>query len=165
MRKSELISDSLKLSLTFRCPEEICKASTDFIQKNPLQIQKDVRTTSTVQGKAIQCYAAKSEKELPIVVEGLLHKIAIKLKTVWDQPRRPTVLLLGRYSSDRPYNMPQLKRTFGASIDIDFSTVHRSKGTEADYVLVLNVTDGHRGFPSKIEDDPVLQSAMPLGMV
>lgn len=56
--------------------------------------------------------------------------------------------------------MAELKRICGQKIDIEFTTVHSSKGTEADYVLMLNVIGGRKGFPSEIEDDPILQSAM-----
>jgi len=62
-------------------------------------------------------------------------------------------LLFGTLSSE------SVKRS---DIDINFSTVHSSKGTEADYVLVLNFTRGRKGFPSEIEDDPILQCAMLL---
>ena len=51
----------------------------------------------------------------------------------------------------------QLKK-FGLSVSqrVEFSTVHRAKGREADYVIVLDLTDGRWGFPSSIEDDPLL---------
>ena len=39
---------------------------------------------------------------------------------------------------------------------IEFSTVHRAKGDEADYVFLMNVNDGYLGFPSTIENDPIL---------
>lgn len=152
----------LQLTQTFRCPEEICKISSDFVQQNPLQLKKEVKTTSTVTGKVLQCYAAKSDDELLELVESTLTRIAAKLKTVWDLPPKPTIMLLGRYRSDRPYNMPELKRICGPNIEINFTTVHSSKGTEADYVLILNVTRGRKGFPSEIADDPILQAAMPL---
>ena len=152
----------LQLTQTFRCPDEICKISSSFVQKNPIQIVKDVRTTSTVRGKAIQCYAAKRPNELGSLVARTVSKIARKLNAVWDQPRKPTIMLLGRYRSDRPDNMSELKQICGPSIDISFSTVHSSKGTEADYVLMLNVVRGRKGFPSEITDDPILQCAMPL---
>lgn len=42
-----------------------------------------------------------------------------------------------------------------------FSTAHSFKGLEAEYVFVLNVVQGTRGFPSQIQDDPALQLAMP----
>jgi DNA helicase-4 len=34
--------------------------------------------------------------------------------------------------------------------------VHRAKGAEADYVVILSVTSGRTGFPSEIADDPLL---------
>ena len=37
-----------------------------------------------------------------------------------------------------------------------FLTVHQAKGLEADYVILLNCNSGTYGFPSAIEDDPVL---------
>ena len=38
--------------------------------------------------------------------------------------------------------------------------MHGSKGLEADYVVLPNVTSGTFGFPSQITDDPVLALAM-----
>jgi DNA helicase-4 len=46
-------------------------------------------------------------------------------------------------------------------LKIEFRTAHGSKGLEAEYVFVLNVVEGTRGFPSQIQDDPALQLAMP----
>ena len=36
-------------------------------------------------------------------------------------------------------------------------TVHASKGLQADYVFILNNKNGRKGFPSKIEDAPVMK--------
>src|SRR5690348_8572890 len=46
-------------------------------------------------------------------------------------------------------------------VHLRFLTVHRSKGLEADWVILLNVIQGTLGFPSQIEDDPILQLALP----
>ncbi|MEH6613774.1 UvrD-helicase domain-containing protein, partial [Pseudomonas marincola] len=151
----------LKLTMTFRCPVEICNVSNYFVQQNPIQITKVVTTTSSVSGKAIQCYAAESMDDLSELVKTTLTKIEAKLKTVWDLPRKPSIMLLGRYRSDEPHNMAELRRICGPTIDLTFTTVHSSKGTEADYVLILNVIQGRKGFPSEIADDPILQCAMP----
>ena len=43
--------------------------------------------------------------------------------------------------------------------NIKFSTIHAAKGSEADYVFIFNITDGFLGFPSGIEDDPLLKLA------
>ena len=40
-------------------------------------------------------------------------------------------------------------------------TVHGSKGLEADHVIVLDVSSGRMGFPSEIEDDPLLDLVLP----
>lgn len=151
----------LQLTRTFRCPEQICTVSSDFVQQNPLQLPKPVTTTSTVTGNTIQCFAAGSPEEMAQMVERMLERIAGKLQAVWDSPRKPSIMLLGRYRSDKPVHWERLKAICGPGIDLIFSTCHSSKGTESDYVLLLNVIKGRKGFPSEIEDDPILQIAMP----
>ena len=44
---------------------------------------------------------------------------------------------------------------------MEFLTIHRSKGAEADYVILPGMVD--RGFPNLRADDPVLSLAMPNG--
>ena len=39
---------------------------------------------------------------------------------------------------------------------IEFLTVHKSKGLEADYVILLQCNKDIYGFPSLVSDDPVL---------
>ena len=46
-------------------------------------------------------------------------------------------------------------------MEVEFLTAHRSKGREADYVILPGMI--HRGFPSLRSDDPVLSLAMPDG--
>ncbi|MBK8972351.1 MAG: hypothetical protein IPM37_13735 [Hahellaceae bacterium] len=70
-------------------------------------------------------------------------------------------MLLGRYRDDEPIEFQGWKNKFGDRLMINFRTVHGSKGLEAEYVFVLNVIQGTRGFPSQIQDDPTLQLAMP----
>ncbi|GGH01780.1 hypothetical protein GCM10007415_42380 [Parapedobacter pyrenivorans] len=41
-------------------------------------------------------------------------------------------------------------------IDISYLTAHRSKGTEADNVIVLKLRNHLLGFPNKMTDDPLL---------
>ena len=56
-------------------------------------------------------------------------------------------------------NLSSLKRISASVKNIKFSTIHSAKGSEADYVFILNVSDGFLGFPSTIEDDPLLKLA------
>ena len=41
--------------------------------------------------------------------------------------------------------------------DITFLTAHRSKGLGFDNVIIINAINGTYGFPSMIEEDPVMQ--------
>jgi DNA helicase-4 len=70
-------------------------------------------------------------------------------------------MLLGRYRDDEPAALAVWKARFGDRLKIEYKTAHGSKGLEAEYVFVLNVIQGTRGFPSQIQDDPALQLAMP----
>jgi len=44
---------------------------------------------------------------------------------------------------------------------VSFLTVHKSKGLEADYVVILDVTARRNGFPSQLQNDPVLTLVLP----
>ena len=66
-----------------------------------------------------------------------------------------TVLLLGRYNHLRPTNMSGLSRQY-PGLQFTYKTVHRSKGLEADYVVVLGLCSAKYGFPAEITDDPLL---------
>lgn len=49
-----------------------------------------------------------------------------------------------------------------AALQVRFSTMHSAKGLEADYVIVLDAISGRWGFPSEIDDDPVLNLVLGL---
>jgi DNA helicase IV len=71
-----------------------------------------------------------------------------------------SVLLLGRYNFLRPEELPQLHRCY-QNLSLKFMTVHRSKGLEADHVVVLKASSDRMGFPSVIVDDPLLDLVLP----
>ena len=43
------------------------------------------------------------------------------------------------------------------NIDLRYLTVHKSKGLEADNVIVVNMNNDKLGFPSQIEEDKILR--------
>lgn len=155
---------TLSLSTTFRCPQHLCEVSSRFIQQNPVQIRKAVRTTNPLTKTPLLAFALKDESGIPGLVESQLEDLNGYVRDGRIQPikgRRVSAMLLGRYRSDRPASLDQWKARFGDVLDLEFKTAHGSKGLEADYVFILNVIEGTRGFPSQIQDDPVLQMAMP----
>ena len=61
------------------------------------------------------------------------------------------MLVLTRYRrSEHALSLPPCRE----GLHIDTSTVHRAKGREAEFVVVVDLTDGRYGFPSRVEDDP-----------
>lgn len=154
----------LTLNTTFRCPQHVCDVSSNFIQANPAQIKKSVSTTNPLTRTPMQAYGFASQDSIPGHVEGQLaemHRYASDGKLVPLKGTHITIMLLGRYRDDRPLAMEAWQRRFGDHLKIEFRTAHGSKGLEAEYVFVLNVVQGTRGFPSQIQDDPALQLAMP----
>ena len=63
--------------------------------------------------------------------------------------------IIGRYNALKPDYLRDLNYDF-PDLDIKYSTVHRSKGLEADFVILIGLTSGRHGFPCEIVDDPVL---------
>ena len=138
------------LSRTFRFAGGILGPSTAFVKRNPNQTQRPLLPASRAEDEGFAIVADSSTKR---GVERALKDIEAKARS---QPR--TVLELGRYLR-RPGEVPVPRRR--GSLRVEFSTVHRAKGREADYVIVRDLNDGSRGFPSKIEDDPLLELVLP----
>ncbi|MGD6091775.1 3'-5' exonuclease, partial [Xanthomonas citri pv. citri] len=71
-----------------------------------------------------------------------------------------SVFVLGRYNDDqRRYVPSNWTQACGDVLTVQFMTMHASKGSEADYVILPSMVWG--GFPSLRQDDPVLALAMP----
>lgn len=157
-------STRLMLNTTFRCPTQLCEASSAFVQANPRQIKKTVETTNLYAKKALHAFAAETQ---PLALERLeqdlqsMYDFARGGKLSADSGDRISVMMLGRYNNDEPRGWRRWQRRFADFLHIEYRTVHSSKGLEADYVMLLNVVEGMMGFPSQITDDPVLQIAMP----
>lgn len=146
-------TDINKIETTYRFGNPLVHDSAEFIQRNPVQIRKDIHP-----------FNSKAQTELEYV--GYTnHLFLAKLEQlVAEVPKDKSIFLLGRYSFDdylvsRHYGAVQRGESKFYNIcnrEIEFLTVHKSKGLEADYVILLHCNSGQFGFPSVISDDPVL---------
>ena len=140
------------LSRTFRFADGILDPSTAFVKRNPEQTQRPLLSASGAEDEGVAVVADAS----PVGgVTQALQDIEVKER---GQQRTVTVLVLGRYRHLEDA-LPTPSR--GGSLRVEFSTVHGAKGREADYVIVLDLNDGRWGFPSKVEDDPLLELVLP----
>lgn len=157
----------LKLEQTFRCPQALCDVSSRLISKNPAQISKSVRSLTPAVGPVLQAFQVDSKDKLADGIDQFVMKLAQAVQDGTIPPGKGgkvSVYVLGRYNADRQY-VPTRRSRFDRYVDVSFLTIHRSKGSEADYVILpemLSVLRG-RSFPNTRADDPVLALAMPDG--
>ena len=141
-----------QLVITNRFNNRLAVISNRFILKNPNQISKEVKSDNAGPQDAVEIlYKRKRD------VDGLLREIFSTINTDgFSKANRPSVFLLGRYKHNKPDNFLKYQNEF-KHLSIEFLTIHASKGTEADYVIIMDVLSGKYGFPSEVTDDPLLE--------
>ena len=163
----------LSITKTYRNAQEVIDIAGGFIQKNTSQIQKALISPKHISNPVvIQTYTEDVDRKQ---YEGrggkyfLVGETVEKLmKEILEENPKSSILLLGRYGFDG-FNLTKsadfeywektgivTSKTF-ADIEMEFMTVHRAKGLGFDNVIIINAIDSVYGFPSKIQDDPVLQ--------
>ena len=144
------------LGTTFRYRTGILVPSAAFVQRNPEQTQRRLRTTSTAPDHGITVVAEASQKVgVVTALEHIRHREGAE--TADGRQRRVSVLALGRYRRSRD----AVEAQRDGDLQVEFSTIHSAKGRDADYVLVLDLNNDQYGFPSQIEDDPLLELVLP----
>ena len=145
---------TLKLEKTFRCPQSLCDISSGFIQKNPKQLRKRVTSEKIDTQQPVKIIRVDDEYQIPSAISKQIQTLS-KEHLPLDKPLK--IYVLGRYRRDKDF-MPV---SSDERVQLEFVTAHSSKGLEADHVIIPRMTAETMGFPSRIEDDPVLQLAMP----
>lgn len=152
----------LRLEQTFRCPQPLCDLSSHFVSKNPAQISKRVRSGTPTYGPVLQAFQVPHKTQLQDAIRGHLSNLHRALADGSAPPGRngkASVFVLGRYNADEQYVPARWQRDFGELLDVTFTSMHSSKGAEADYVVLPGML--RRGFPNLRREDPVLSLAMP----
>ena len=145
-----------RIETTYRFHQPLIDKSSEFVMKNPAQKRKNVRTpegdTKSTKLQFVKCDMQE---------EGMLKKAEEIVSSI---PLDESILFIGRYNYDAlsvgfrgkiDHTDNRIKVNV-AGRDIFFLSVHSAKGLEADHVLLINCNQGAYGFPSLIEDDPIL---------
>ena len=135
----------IKLDYTFRFNQEIADASKRFILKNPKQIEKEIRTVKESSAQTLYLHWYSNSKKVDEHVAKIIELIA---KRSDASNKRKSIKILSRYSFYEPKNLQQLKEQFRDNFEIEFHTIHGSKGLEADHVIITHLEEGEFGFPS-----------------
>jgi len=144
-------TETIHLDNTFRFNDRIEAVATKFILKNPSQITKSIQAIRTESSPRIFIHLPTGHGDSP-----LLNAVG----QIYREEPRSSVLLLGRYhflKDDIPWT--DISNEY-PTLSVDFKTIHSAKGTEADYVVLLGISSGKYGFPSKISDDPILNTVL-----
>jgi DNA helicase IV len=137
------------LARTFRLTPDVAALSSRFITRNPAQLDKRIIPREAgLDGPSVvlRLYDVSEARALQEVLEEIGRA----------ETGRARVLVLGRYNhtlhalDELPFQVPE-------NVALQPLTVHRAKGLEGDHVVVLGLDSGRYGFPSEIEDDPVLR--------
>ncbi len=158
-----------KIETTYRFHEPLIKLSSDFILRNPNQERKDLRGTLVPTPTAFEIVYSENQDDTLA-----LRQVFDQLVAVVPNIDQKEILVLGRYTFDidriknqaRLFRIDRQTETICYSptgqpgarklITAQFLTVHKAKGLEADFVIVINCNSGKHGFPSQMTDDPVL---------
>ena len=140
----------IDLETMFRTCDRIASVATDFVLRNPAQIRKKIRPMHKADGPAVHL-GLPGEDDVSLLADAL-DRIA---EHAAGHNGTSSVLLLGRYRHRKPRNLGHFARRY-PRLRFSYMTVHRSKGLEADYAVILGVCAGKHGFPTEIADDPLL---------
>lgn len=154
--------EQLLIENTYRNAQSLINISSKYIQKNDKQISKNPKSKKEPLVDPIKFVYFKQDE----VEETFINEIQILI----SKYGRKSILVLGRHSFDindliklsPSNNIKYIEQTDKLvikgfeDIDIKFLTVHKSKGTEAENVIVLNLRNHLLGFPNKMTDDPIL---------
>jgi len=131
-------SEEVIIKNTYRNSKELLKISSSFIMKNKNQIRKKLNSFK-VNKKPVKIYYYEND------YENKLFEVVNKIKG--------EKLVLGRNNKDIRKSMSILK----GRKDIKIMTVHKSKGLEADNVILVGLDDSILGFPNKIIQNNILK--------
>lgn len=146
-----------KIETTYRFGEPLVSLSSKFIQRNRAQIKKDIKSFNPDMKTDLE-FLAYERNAYCDTIENLVKSI----------PTDKSIFLLGRYSFDDYYLSFKFQPSkegnqffyYICGRKIEFLTAHKSKGLEADYVILLQCNKDTYGFPSQVSDDPVLKHVL-----
>lgn len=155
-----------KLEQTYRCNQLIADAAARFVQRNPAQLKKSVHSTRAAISKSIRVVPVKPVRGKldygPACLQVLdrLDAFLGGIEEQWRNDARSKLkaLVLWRYNYLDPFQgkPPKLER-----LEVEAMSFHRAKGLEADYTILIDVSEGDYGVPSRIEDDELLHLVIP----
>ena len=143
----------LKIENTYRNSYELIKTAGNFIMKNKSQMKKCLQSPKNLKNPIKVIYYNNKK----YMFKKLIDHISIFSKEI---------MIIGRNNKDiydvidsdfSLENNGNLIYKNKRDIKIRYLTAHKSKGLEAENVIIINMDDKVMGFPSKLEDEKILK--------
>ncbi|HGN8722881.1 DNA helicase IV [uncultured Enterobacter sp.] len=140
--------DRSDLDTTYRFNSRIGEIANRFIQQNPHQLAKPLNSLRAGDKKAVTLLADDQ-------LEPLLDKLSGYAKP--DE----RILVLARYHHLKPAALEKAA-TRWPKLQLEFMTIHASKGQQADYVIVVGLKEGSDGFPAPARESVMEEALLPV---
>ncbi|MBJ9640979.1 DNA helicase IV [Citrobacter sp. FDAARGOS_156] len=140
--------DRCDLDTTYRFNSRIGEIANRFIQQNPHQLKKPLNSLT-----------AGDRKAVTLLDESQLDALLDKLSGFAKAEER--ILVLARYHHLKPASLEKAA-TRWPKLQLDFMTIHASKGQQADYVIVVGLHDGNDGFPAPARESIMEEALLPM---
>lgn len=172
------VCETRYIEKTYRNSQQLIDASSNFVMKNPDQTRKELKSSKSLKYPIKLVNFDNDFDEIlkfELIIKNIINQSTFKNKKI---------LILGRNNKDifnllKNFNVENEygKRKFEIlgdedklrrnkfvkivyrerpDVNIEYRTVHQSKGLECDNVILINLKNWKAGFPNKMVDDPVL---------
>lgn len=172
------VCETRYIEKTYRNSQQLIDASSNFVMKNPDQTRKELKSFKSLKYPIKLVNFDNDFDEIlkfELIIKNIINQSTFKNKKI---------LILGRNNKDifnllKNFNVENEygKRKFeilgdedklrrnkfvkivyreSPDVNIEYRTVHQSKGLECDNVILINLKNWKAGFPNKMVDDPVL---------
>ena len=172
------VCETRYIEKTYRNSQQLIDASSNFVMKNPDQTRKELKSSKSLKYPIKLVNFDNDFDEIlkfELIIKNIINQSTFKNKKI---------LILGRNNKDifnllKNFNVENEygKRKFeilgdedklrrnkfvkivyreSQDVNIEYRTVHQSKGLECDNVILINLKNWKAGFPNKMVDDPVL---------
>lgn len=146
-----------KIQTTYRNSQELISIAGKFVQKNKMQIYKNLRSNK------------KLDIPIKIVYYQNQRETFMKLLDKLYKENKKNIMVLIRNNKDinhiKSKNIiiedNKLIYEKYKDMNISYLTVHKSKGLEEETVIMISLENKEWGFPNKIKDEKILKYILP----
>ena len=170
------VCETRYIEKTYRNSQQLIDASSNFVMKNPDQTRKELKSSKSLKYPIKLVNFDNDFDEIlkfELIIKNIINQSTFKNKKILILGRNNKDIfnLLKNFNVENEYGKRKIeifedklrrnkfvKIVYRESpdVNIEYRTVHQSKGLECDNVILINLKNWKAGFPNKMVDDPVL---------